>query len=471
MARVLVSYVGNNDPYGKEDPRTGERTIGPMLSILDHLQSQDKLPDRVILLVTETHEREFALLEGGTARHSQEGMENQAKQLKEAVEQRYPTPIQVDEIILQVNPADLDEVIQATLEGLRGQLSPEDEVHINVSSGTQAMSAAIVFLVDSGHIQHYQVWQSLNPTKLPLGAVRVKPVNLAYLSERDRLERAFNMLRATAFGQARIAFNEIARLSLIPERRPRAKAVAQLMEVYRLWDRAEFGEAAKQMEEAEKRLRRLGLWNKIPRLQEQKDVLEKLHNEREVGRRRYGRPRETRLILEDLYAGLLRRRRSGHFINIPTRARRLYEGILNFLIYEGGLNPRGRLNQNTMSHLKKDVQQRIRNIVQGERLTNLWERSRVASILAQEGYLDHLKVNRFVVDELTTKYDEFDEVRNRSYEEHGLEGVSQSEADRTVSAATSMMQLVFRCEERELVDHPFGTRALEDVVEALRAWL
>lgn len=81
----------------------------------------------------------------------------EAQKLREAVREKYPT-IEVQEVLLAVNPADLDEVIQATLEGLKGRVRPDDEVHINVSSGTQAMNAALVFLVDSSHIIHHYVW-------------------------------------------------------------------------------------------------------------------------------------------------------------------------------------------------------------------------------------------------------------------------------------------------------------------------
>lgn len=136
MARVLVSYVGNMDPWGELHPETGELTTGPILSILDHLNSEGRLPERVILLVSETHEHEFPLPDGRTARHSQQGMEARAKEVEKAIAERYGPNVAVEKAMLQVNPADLDEVIEHTLKGLQGRLNPNDEVHINVSSGT-----------------------------------------------------------------------------------------------------------------------------------------------------------------------------------------------------------------------------------------------------------------------------------------------------------------------------------------------
>lgn len=457
MARVLVSYVGSNDPYGREDPGTGEPTAGPILSILDHLQDQGKLPQRVILLVTETHEREFPLQAGGKARHRQEGMEGQAEGLREAIAQRYSAPIQVEEIPLRVNPADLDEVIKATLEGLRGRLDPQDEVHVNVSSGTQAMSAAIVFLADSGHILHHYVWQSLDPTKLPPGAIRIKPVNLAYLSEGDRLNRALNLLRAMAFDHAEGAFKEITENTLIPERRPKAEAAARLMRAYRLWDLADFEGALDTFKGIEGLLRSssesgsesesgrgeelLEGWAHLPYLRDQEELLEQLAEDCRTGR-------ETRALLEDMYAGIERRRRSGHLINIPTRARRLYEGLMNFLLHEAG--------------------------VVLEELEELRDKVQAVEGLAEQGSLRPLGLDGSEqgakLKRLKALYSEFREVRNKSYEEHGLGKVSETEADLTIEAAREMMELVFPGSAGQLEGHPFGVKAIDEVARGLQEW-
>ena len=437
--RILVSYVGNNDPCGKPDPKTREPTTGPILSILDYLQAEGKLPNRIILLVTQSHDREFPLLDGTTARYRQEGMEAQAERVKEAIAERYSPPIHIQEVLLRVNPADLDEVIEATLDGLKGWINPEDEVHINVSSGTQAMSAAIVFLADSGHILRHFVWQSFDPTKLPSGAVRVKPVNLAYLSEGDRLNRALSFLQSMAFAYADAAFQEVARNTLIPERRPKAEASAQLMKAYTLWDHANFQDALEALHEARKKLQDLGGWSRIPRLEEQRKSLEEVARDLRMGR-------ETQAILEDMYAAIERKFRSGQLINLPTRARRLYEGILNFLLYESALEARD------WEELREKLKQ----------LRNLAEQGELA-LLGSDS--DTQKRN---LKQLENHYNAFSGARNQSYEVHGLGGIRESLAQETLNAVGGMMKLVFP--GGSFANHPFSPKALDEIAQGLRAW-
>ena len=455
--RMLVTYVGDNDPFGRPDPKTGEPTTGPILSILDHLQTRGSLPDRVILLVTETHEHEFPLENGGKASFKQEGMEEQARQVKTAIGERYSSSMEVEEIRLRVNPADLDEVIDATLQGLRNEIMPDDEVHINVSSGTQAMSAAIVFLADSGFIRHYQVWQSLDPTKLPEGAIRVKPVNLAYLSERQRLERAIGLLLAMSFSYAELAFEEIAQRSLIPERRPKAAVAAKLMRVYKLWDSANFDQAFDDLQNVKNELQKLSGWSSIPYLEDQEKRLKKVKEDCKDRK-------ETQDTLEDLYACILRRRAARDFISIPSQGRRLYEGILDFLIHEvGGLDLRSPLAYRDISSLGLDKRTENR-ILSG--YVELRDREEVAQALAEKGILDREQIRR-----LKELYDEFKDARNGSREEHGFSGVDEKQADCVIESVTSIMRLVFPKTVDELQNHPFGVKALQAIAEGLKGWL
>ncbi len=428
--RTLVSYVGYNDPYGKPGP-SGEPTTGPVLSVLEHLEAQGKLPERVILLVTKTHRHRLG--------YEQEGMEARAEEVNRAIVERYGERIRVEVVLLEVNPADLDEVIEATLAGLHGKLTPEEEVHINVSSGTQAMSAAIVFLADSGHIPHHCVWQSLDPTKLPPGVGRVKRVNLAYLSEGRRLDRALDFLSSMSFSYAQRAFEEMATNSLIPERRPKAAAAATLMQAYAFWDRADFAGALRAFENAKGHLQKLKGWERIPHLDEQEEVLKRLVEDHRIGR-------ETQAFLEDMYAAVERRMRSGQFLNVPTRARRLYEGILNFLLYEEGLEA-------------------------GD-WEELGEKMQALRGLAEDGVLFRLGADKETQERNLKKmrdcYRKFAEARNSSYEVHGLGNVGEGPARSTLDAVGEMMRILFP--EFDPKGYPFGAVALEEVAQGLREW-
>jgi hypothetical protein len=454
MARVLISCVGKSDPWGSPDS-AGNPTPGPILSILKHLHSQDQLPDKVLLLVTKTHQHTALLQNGTQAEYPQGGLEHLSNATQQEIKKLYGIA-QIVSCELAVNPADLDEVIPEVLKVLQGQIAPHDEVHINISSGTPAMSAALTFLLDSGFLPYQQIWQSLNPTMLPPGAVCVKPVSLGYLTERDRLERAVNLLKAMAFGQAGSAFREISRMSLIPERRPKAQAVASLMEVYQLWDQAEFHTALQRFDSVQQALQRVNLWDKLPHLDDQLSALKRIVNDLNS----YRPPRETESILEDIYAALVRRHRSGNYINVTTKARRLYEGILNYLIYQARLDPRKGLErqQSQLEHLNlnKSTLNRIKAIWWKGELRELKEKAAVVDILASDKFTT-----------LKEQYTKFNGARNMSYDEHGLLAVSKPQADRAVSAAANMLHCLGKARE-ELNDHPFGVRALDELAEAIK---
>lgn len=319
------------------------------------------------------------------------------------------------------------------------------------------MSAAIVFLADSGDVRHHQVWQSLNPTKLPKGAVRVKPVNLAYLSEGARLDHAINLLKATSFSYAKEAFYTIALRTLIPERRPKAEAAAQLMEVYKLWDSAELDQAFALLQKVKGRLQELNGWSRIPRLQKQEEALERVKCDCKKNQ-------ETEHTLADLYATILRRRSAHNFISIPSLGRRLYEGILDLLIREGaGIDLRGPPDRREISGLDL-TRETERRVLAGA--AELRDRQEVANALATRGVLDEAQIQ-----ELEKLYEEFRDVRNHSREEHGFGGVDEDQANRAIESVTKMMGLVFPVSTAQLMDHPFGVKALEEVAQGLRGWL
>lgn len=462
MPGTLISYVGGHDPWGENAP-------GPVLSILGHLEFTGQLPERVLLLVSVTHQRSFPMLDGTFVEREQAGMERQASETEAAIRERYAGKIDVVPVQIRVNPADLDEVIMRTLEGLDGLVGRDEEVHTNVSSGTPAMSAAITFLADSGHIQRCRVWQSLNPVMLPEGAVRVKEVNLTYLSERDRLDRALALARAMAFSRAASHFRDAVAFTLICERRDKAAAAATLMQVYALWDRGEYEEAWNSLMRAKGELQRLGGWEAIPVLRDQERALGKVCQDRENGILGHGEPVETPAILEDLHAGLLRRARAGQFLSIPTRARRLYEGILNCLLYQVGLDPRGPIDPRDalFEDLDPAVRRCIRNLAPRLRKPDLAVRSELVSMLAEAG---KLMIQPATPSALVCAYEEFADIRNMSIDEHGLSGVTEKNARAAAEAATKMTGLVIPGFMSRHLDHPFGTRAIDAVADRLTVW-
>lgn len=477
MGTTLVTCVGMNDPFGRPGAET--ETEGPILSVLRHLNEHGLRPDTVLLLATKSHHHPFPVGEDATTEttYYQEGMEDRAEEVKELLDKEYGDEVEVSVVELEINPAELDEVITATLESLQTGLHDSDEVHINVSSGTQAMSAAMTFLADSGYIPNPRVWQSLDPTKLPIGATRVKQVNLGHLSERTRVDRAINLVRSMAFRQAIDAFGQIAGHSIIPDRRPRAQAAQTLLRAYHLWDRAEFEQAKRKFEEARSAFQGVGVWDGIPRLESQLQELEELASDMDNA------SRETIAVLRDLFASITRRREAQNFLNMATRGRRLYEGVLNYWLYEGGLDPRS-IRPSQLQDLKQQLRADIEGALDrhhknwrqlgkkhGFGLRDLNVKSRLCRIMADRGALPNVKGDDIA--EVEKHYLKIDSIRNEAYENHGLDAVWKPEADQVATRAAQILSVVMGRTEKEsdLVETPFGARAILDVADALETHL
>lgn len=473
MARILLSFVGSNDPFG------AGRTTGPILSILEHLANQGQLPDRLLLLVTMTHEHIYQLPRGNIERRQQEGMERQAQEVTDEVSRKHRNQVKVECVLLRVNPADLSEVIEVTLAGVHDRVHRSDEVHCNLSSGTQAMSSAMTFLADSGHLPVHGVWQSWNPAMVPPGAVRVRSVDLSSLTERDLLEQALAHLNGMAFDRARDAFKGLDEMTKIPERHAKAQAAVRLMEAYRSWDRAEYDAAMTGFDCAWEAFGRLGARAGIPELGCQREELARLLENRQDGQGSYGEPVETPAILADLYAGLERRVAAGQFLSVPTRARRIYEGLLNYLIYQRGMNPRMPANSRGVNGAALEelaARGQMGNAGATNAARYLKAIARRSDLDARSGWADVLEraaghgVNQTTAQRLGDLYRGFDAIRNQSADEHGLGGVSEDQANQTREAVEQMMRLMADIEQQSWERHPFGVEAVRRVGRGLRGW-
>lgn len=307
---VLVSFVGSSDPVARGSP-------GPVMSILKHLHTSRRV-DSLILLTTASHRHTYRLPDGQTLSREQPGLEQNLDATVQAVKSQFPG-IHIDQHLLEVNPANVDEVLSRTVEVLSATNLVNAEVHYNISSGTQAMSAVVTFLSDSPLVPRHTVWQVLDPTKIPEAFPRVKEVNFGFLSERDRLERACRSLELGAFLDSRKAFQELAFQSYIPGRRDRARALSTLMEAYEMWDAGDFAPAYEKLRAARNELKNAGLGILTDLVDPQEAALRSLQVN----------PGKTTAFLQFIHARALRRNELGHYSAVATMARRMYEGVLD----------------------------------------------------------------------------------------------------------------------------------------------
>ncbi|NJK35828.1 MAG: hypothetical protein HC919_13320 [Oscillatoriales cyanobacterium SM2_2_1] len=158
MASIVLSFVGNQDPFGN---KTGE---GSLVTLVKNLVEQGKVIKKVILIYTEG--------DSGTAKGAQEtkdwlltelGIDGSAVDLIAASQD------------LSDDPTNLFEAAKEARRGLNlaQKESGDDEIELNASSGTPAMKSSFTLLQAAGYIVNGQVWQVRDPAKMKEGQTRV----------------------------------------------------------------------------------------------------------------------------------------------------------------------------------------------------------------------------------------------------------------------------------------------------------
>ncbi len=480
MKRVLVSGVGSSDPFGRPDPATGAPTLGPILTLLEHLERQGEPPDTLVLAVTVEHLHEVELEDGRLGAYRQAGMEGNAARLEEELKRRAPA-MHVERIALRVNPTDLDEVIDALQRGVRPLRLGRADVQVHLTSGTPAMTTALTFLADAGPLPARALWHVLDPTALrdhqtgqPLPARRVRRVHLGHLSERARLERSLALLRGMAFGFAAHELRTIAERSLVDGRRARARAVERLARAWDHWDRAEFGEAHRLMTEANRALRRGGMAQVREAIDAQRAALAEIAADLDARKASRSKPAQDAVApLRDSYAVILRRAATGDGVGAAAQARSLYEGVLDHCLRQAGLSPRG-VTPAELARLGR-VSARGRAAVEVAAEAAKLPAPRRAPIDLHALDLD---ARREIVVELgrAGAVAGLSGERLGALEEAGqqiagvaLRPASRQRAKSLVDAASSLMAVVQPGEDpaTDITDTPFGTRSVLVAVDAI----
>lgn len=155
MNSILLSFVGNQDPFSKN------HTEGSIVSLVRHLKAQNHPITQAILLHTSDN--------AGNAQETKDWLESDLKLPPDAI------------ALLPVAPefsADPIDLLLASKEARRAiqTLSPRDAtttLEFNASSGTPAMKAAWSILQAAGYAPHSRIWQVRNPQEARPGQSRV----------------------------------------------------------------------------------------------------------------------------------------------------------------------------------------------------------------------------------------------------------------------------------------------------------
>ena len=175
MASVVLSFVGNQDPFAATE------TEGSIISLLRFLLNRGATIKKVLLLHTEGTAK--------NARDTQDHIESEA-QLSGLSVELIPTSDQ-----LSKDPTDLLLAAQEAKRGLEQVkllLEPGDRIEFNASSGTPAMKSAFSLLQAAGYAGNSQVWQVRNPEKMQPNQSRVFATDVLVLRQefdRKRIEQ------------------------------------------------------------------------------------------------------------------------------------------------------------------------------------------------------------------------------------------------------------------------------------------
>ncbi|MFW6296302.1 MAG: hypothetical protein ACOC04_03825, partial [Halothece sp.] len=172
MASIVLSFVGNQDPYSNNTD-----VEGSIVSLIKHLIEQHQSIKQVILLHTEGTK--------SNAEDTRTWLQESELKLPEKNIELLPVSEKLSE-----DPVNLLLAIEAAREGIEKAKSHREEgdrLELNASSGTPVMKSAWSSLQAAGYLPNSSIWQVRNPQKKQAGQARVFETNV------DTLKKEFDL--------------------------------------------------------------------------------------------------------------------------------------------------------------------------------------------------------------------------------------------------------------------------------------
>lgn len=191
MSSIIVSFVGKQDPFGKDQ---GE---GSIVSLVKHLCQQQQSIKRVILLFTEDT--------SPGAIDTQTWLTTDLALAPEAI-QLVPVDAQLSD-----DPVNLLLAAQAARSGLEQAqrfLDPTDILEFNASSGTPVMKSSWSILQAAGYAPRSRVWQVRNPNEMRSHQDRVHLVDVNILKDEFDLKVIRQQVQDYNYSGAAITLQE-----------------------------------------------------------------------------------------------------------------------------------------------------------------------------------------------------------------------------------------------------------------------
>ena len=217
MASIVLSFVGEQDPYSEKTEEEGS-----IVTLLRYLISEGHQIQLAILLHTE-----------GTAKKAEDTRDHvatEAQLLSIDVEL-----VSVSEE-LSKDPTDLLKAAQEARRGLsqiQANMKSDDFVEFNASSGTPAMKSAFSVLQAAGYVSNSRVWQVRNPHQMREGQSRVFETDVGVLRREFDLRSLKSQVEGFNYSAALITITNSG-LSL------RLQDLRNLISAGEAWQRGEF---------------------------------------------------------------------------------------------------------------------------------------------------------------------------------------------------------------------------------------
>jgi hypothetical protein len=444
MNKVLLSFVGNRDPYdqsGKE---------GSLLSLYDEVK-----PD--IIYLFPSAEKTAPII-----KEKRSETESNAKDVAGILAEKSPPPavsirpLEVTDVTNFVQLSNhFEEKISAVIVDLtKGGKSLNDyEFHINCSSGTQQMMTLGYVLASAGRFPAITRWQVKDPDFVPVGHKRIIKIEADIIGENTYVQRIRGNVKKFNFISIRNDLQSLAEIAT-GARKENAEALRKIFEAYGLMDILRYDGASDMIKKVNDNPPEHWELEIIDLLNSQTKILENLKGER---------VEETPENLIDLYFNMQRCFERGAYADVFSRFWRLGEGTLYYRVqstYE--INPRNigksvnRTNSDTLLAAisrTPGTSTRFLNFEGARRALEAFKDEKYKALIGE--------------DDWGNKISNLTKARNNTIVAHGMHPVSRTDAEKCLTVSQQVLTKFLPDGASLIEKYPFRTENIEKIAKVL----
>ncbi|MBP7892729.1 MAG: hypothetical protein KA063_04250 [Firmicutes bacterium] len=456
--RVLLSFVGKQDPYSDDT-----KAEGGIVTLCRYVE-----PDCALLLHSSAPT-------GSGADSTDENAQNTLAWLQSELPS---IDVHLQPLML-TDPRNHRAILDMTRMYSQNFLSslPEDaEVVINTTSGTPQMHAVWLLLASSGIYRKPRLFEIANPKKMLSGEPRVTEISIPFMYEESLMSTARRYIEQASYVAAAETLADVARTSAYATRRFTAQALGKAMRAYSSWQVMQYDQAFQLLSSAANDCGNCSeLASASALLSSQVRVLRSLA-EHQNGPAAY---KETFENLVDLYYNCVSQASQGDTAGCLARFWRLHEGLLHYHFREViGVEPI--LDRNTPGFSQANEQEFSRYIAtigkrRGSGTIGMHALRDILRTVYRDKTFDTMEQMTVAVDRGSSVQDMgvgkaleyLRKRRNESIAAHGMRPVSKETANTCICVGRQMLTAYFAGRAKEFEDYPFSPDRVKGLSAAL----